>query len=164
MGPKWNALWPFPHLLKTLLGGESKKKKLDILFGFSNVMKLEPIWVSKAKLFWQEIATFSQQQWTKAVKCAVLINFFWCILAFKINHNIVPRMQKKLSISFSLQCVHCLIYYQVKGYCKDSFGNLENKPHKSSLEFFIKFSLCSIQKSSIHTSKNLRFYSRVVSI
>ena len=165
MGPKWNALWPFPHLLKMLLGGESKKKRNWIFFlvslmlflsffdsknniykgiklvkrSFQNwsqclqnvkvlrhseaahclhfwtyvlilrrvaqkhsksplehrLMKLEPIWVSKAKLFWQEIATFSQQQWTKAVKCAVLINFFWCILAFKINHNIVPRMQKK---------------------------------------------------------------------
>ena len=34
--------------------------------------------------------------------------------------------------------------------CKDSFGNLENKPHKSILEFFSIFSMCSIQKSSIH--------------
>ena len=78
--------------------------------------------------------------------------------------TLCQECKKKLSISFSLQCVHCLIYYQVKGHCKDSFGNLENKPYKSSLEFFSKFSLCLIQKSSIHTSKNLRFNSRVVSI
>ena len=32
VGPKWNALWPFPHLLKMLLGGESKKKRNWIFF------------------------------------------------------------------------------------------------------------------------------------
>ena len=94
------------------------------------LIKLVHIWVFKAKLFWQEIATFSQQQWTKAAKCAVLINFFWCILAFKINHNIVPRMQKK-TCSFFLYGVYTAWF-------------------TTNLKCIVKIHLVILETSSIH--------------